>query len=48
MTAADLLAEVVDAATVLAVGGDDLDHAYLDRWAAELGITDLLARARAG
>ena len=40
--------QVVDAATVLAVGGDDLDHGYLDRWAAELGVTELLARARRG
>ena len=38
--------QVADAATVIAVRGGDLDDAYLDRWAAELGVTDLLARAR--
>ena len=38
--------QVADAATVIAVRGDDLDDAYLDRWAAELGVTALLARAR--
>ena len=31
---------------VLLVQGDALDNAYLDRWAAELGVADLLARAR--
>ena len=35
-------------AAVLAVGADALDHDYLDHWAAELGITELLARARRG
>ena len=40
--------QVADAAAVLAVGADALDHDYLDRWAAELGITELLARARRG
>jgi hypothetical protein len=38
--------QVVDAATVLSVGADGLDDEYLDRWAAELGVSDLLARAR--
>lgn len=38
--------QVADAAGVLAVGGDTLDDDYLDRWAAELGVVDLLARAR--
>jgi hypothetical protein len=40
--------QVADASTVLAVGGDELDRNYLDRWAAELGVTELLARAQAG
>jgi hypothetical protein len=40
--------QVADAATVLAVRGSDIDDDYLDRWAAELGVTDLLERARAG
>ena len=31
---------------MLAVGGDLLDRDYLDRWAAELGVTEVLARAR--
>ncbi|MGH9111240.1 MAG: hypothetical protein ACRDZN_02920 [Acidimicrobiales bacterium] len=40
--------QVADAAAVLAVQGDRLDQAYLDRWAAELGVSGLLARARQG
>ena len=32
---------------VLRVQGDRLDDAYLDHWAAELGVADLLAKARA-
>ena len=32
---------------VLRVQGDRLDAAYLDHWAADLGVADLLARARA-
>lgn len=40
--------QVADAATVLTVGADALDHEYLDHWAAELGVTDLLQRARSG
>ena len=35
-----------DVLGVLAVTAEALDNAYLDRWAAELGIADLLARAR--
>jgi hypothetical protein len=38
--------QVADAATVLAVGGDRLDQVYLDHWAAELGVSALLAQAR--
>jgi hypothetical protein len=38
--------QVRDAATVLAVRAGDLDQDYLDRWASELGVADLLARAR--
>lgn len=40
--------QVADAATVLAVGGGRLDQVYLDHWATELGVSELLARARAG
>ncbi len=36
-----------DAATVLAVNRSSLDDQHLDHWAAELGVTELLARARA-
>jgi hypothetical protein len=35
-----------DVLGVLQVQGGALDHAYLDRWAADLGVADLLARAR--
>ena len=35
-----------DITGVLQVQHDALDFAYLDRWAAELGVVDLLARAR--
>lgn len=38
--------QLADAATVLAVRGAAIDQAYLDRWAAELGVADLLDRAR--
>jgi hypothetical protein len=38
--------QVVDAATVLSVNAGELDDGYLDHWAANLGISDLLARAR--
>ena len=38
--------QVTDAATVLMVGADALDHEYLDHWAAELGVSDLLQQAR--
>ena len=40
--------QLADAATVLAVVGDAIDSGYLDRWAAELGVTELLARVRVG
>jgi len=30
---------------VMKVSGPILDRAYLDRWAVELGVADLLARA---
>ena len=40
--------QVADAATVLTVGADALDHDYLTHWAAELGVSDLLDRARGG
>jgi hypothetical protein len=35
-----------DILEVMRVQGDSLDGAYLDRWAAEIGVADLLARAR--
>lgn len=38
--------QLTDAAAVLAVAGDRIDDAYLNRWAAELGVTAELARAR--
>jgi hypothetical protein len=33
---------------VLAVQGNRIDHEHLDRWAPELGVIDLLERARQG
>jgi len=38
--------QIIDAATVLSVAAGRLDDAYLDQWAAELGVSELLARAR--
>jgi hypothetical protein len=38
--------QIEDAATVLRQQGERLDHRYLDRWSAELGVTAELARAR--
>jgi hypothetical protein len=38
--------QLADAATVLAVLADTIDDDYLDRWAPELGVTELLAEAR--
>jgi len=35
-----------DVIGMLKVQGDSLDHAYLDRWSTQLGVADLLARAR--
>lgn len=35
-----------DVLGVLLVQGDTMDDDYLDRWAADLGVADLLARAR--
>jgi hypothetical protein len=40
--------QVADAAAVLGANTGRLDEEYLDRWAAELGVTELLARARRG
>jgi hypothetical protein len=37
-----------DVIGILEMAGDRLDHAYLERWAAELGVADLLRRAREG
>ena len=36
-----------DVLGVLTVSGHRLNNAYLDRWASELGVADLLAKARA-
>ena len=38
--------ELADASSVLAMAGETIDDAYLDRWASELGLQDLLAAAR--
>lgn len=38
--------QVEDVAALLAIRGDDLDHAYLDRWVPALGITREWAAAR--
>lgn len=42
------LRQLEDAGTVLDVQGDAIDFAYLERWARELGLTDLLDRIRPG
>ena len=39
--------QLQDALEVYEIQEPDLDQAYLDRWAAQLGVTDLLARIRA-
>jgi len=38
--------QLKDVVGVLQVQAGNLDQAYLDRWAADLGVTDLLARVR--
>ena len=38
--------QLLDVRGVLEVQGDRLDWGYLDRWATELGIHDLLAQVR--
>lgn len=38
--------QLADAATVISVLSGSLDDEYLDRWAADLGVSDLLSRAR--
>lgn len=38
--------QIEGAAMVLAVSRDRIDHRYLDHWAPELGVTELLERAR--
>jgi len=42
------LRQIEDAGTVLDVQGDALDFAYLEKWAAEIGVSDLLERIRSG
>jgi hypothetical protein len=37
-----------DVAGIIAVSGASLDRAYIDRWAAELGVAELWARVRGG
>lgn len=39
--------QLEDALAVYEIQEPDLDQAYLDKWAARLGVTDLLARTRA-
>jgi hypothetical protein len=38
--------QLLDVRGVLEIQADRLDQAYLDRWAADLGVADLLARVR--
>jgi len=38
--------QLIDVAGVLAARGDAIDDEYLDRWAPELGVVDLLAQTR--
>ncbi len=38
--------QVADVVAMLSIGGASLDKSYLDRWANDLGISDLLGRAR--
>jgi hypothetical protein len=38
--------QVADVVAMLAIGGNALDDTYLDRWATELGVSDLLGQAR--
>jgi hypothetical protein len=45
---ADSDRQYADAVGILRVQGASLDDAYLDQWAGELGVADLLARARRG
>jgi len=40
--------QLADAAGILTVSGDFIDDAYLDSWASEIGVTDLLRNLRAG
>jgi len=42
------LRQIEDAGTVLDVQGDALDFAYLEKWAAAIGVSDLLDRIRSG
>jgi hypothetical protein len=37
-----------DVTGMLKVQADSLDYAYLDRWAQQLGVSDLLAKAKKG
>ena len=38
--------QLTDAAGILAVSADMIDHAYLDHWASEIGVPELLEQAR--
>ena len=38
--------QLTDAAGILAVSGEMLDHDYLDQWANEIAVVDLLAKVR--
>jgi hypothetical protein len=40
--------QLTDAAGILSVSGDIIDDEYLDHWAGEIGVTDLLQQVRSG
>jgi hypothetical protein len=40
------LRQIEDVEAILRVRAGEMDDAYLDRWAPELGVADLLASAR--
>lgn len=40
--------QLTDSAGILSVSGDIIDNGYLDRWANEIGVHDLLSKVREG
>jgi hypothetical protein len=40
--------QLSDSVGILAVSGDLVDNDYLDRWANQIGVSDLLQQIRAG